>query len=241
MWLLKEKYHGEKTEGFFADLARLESGEPLGYVIGWVPFLDTKIRLDSKPLIPRPETEYWVNLYLNSVVEKNTPLRILDLCAGSGAIGVAVANALPNTQVDLVEIDEAHHPTILVNLQQNGIDTSRAHVIGGDLFDVVPQDVRYNYILTNPPYIDPALDRTEASVKDHEPHRALYGGVKGTELISRIIEGAPDHLEPGGQLWIEHEPEQTSAIHSLSLERYASVRTEKDQYDVERFSILTLR
>ena len=59
-WLLQEKYHGEKTEAFFADCKRLALGEPLGYLIGHVPFLDCTIWLDNHPLIPRPETEHWV-------------------------------------------------------------------------------------------------------------------------------------------------------------------------------------
>ena len=98
-WLLKEKYHGEKTDGFFADCKRLALGEPLAYLIGWTPFLNTKIWLDSHPLIPRPETEFWVERAITSMRENAQdtlgflaePAKVLDLCAGSGCIGVAMA------------------------------------------------------------------------------------------------------------------------------------------------------
>ena len=101
-WLLEEKYSGEKNDAFFADCKRLALGEPLGFLIGHVPFLDTTIYLDSKPLIPRPETEYWTEAVIADIKTnypardlENTPgaeqLRVLDLCAGSGCIGVAIA------------------------------------------------------------------------------------------------------------------------------------------------------
>ena len=72
-WLLNEKYQGERTDEFFADCERLKSGEPLAYIIGHVPFLDATIHLDSKPLIPRTETEYWVKAVIIDITSKSTP------------------------------------------------------------------------------------------------------------------------------------------------------------------------
>ena len=66
-WLLNEKYHGEKTSAFFTDCVRLETGEPLAYVIGHIPFLDCTIYLDSRPLIPRVETEFWVEKLITTI------------------------------------------------------------------------------------------------------------------------------------------------------------------------------
>ena len=117
-WLLKEKYQGEESVAFFADVKRMALGEPLGYLIGHVPFLDTTISLDSKPLIPRPETEFWVEKVITEIKlgSAGAPLRVLDLCAGSGCIGVAVAKAIPGATVDFSEIDAKHLPTITKNL-----------------------------------------------------------------------------------------------------------------------------
>ena len=117
-WLLKEKHNGEKTSAFFDDCERLKSGEPLAYVIGFVHFLDTKIWLDAKPLIPRPETEYWVKKAIETVCAEEL-LTILDMCAGSGAIGVAVAKARSLARVDFVEINTSLHSNIIRNICDN--------------------------------------------------------------------------------------------------------------------------
>ncbi len=253
-WLLHEKYSGVPNNAFWADCARLAAGEPLGYVIGHVPFLGCTIWLDSRPLIPRPETEWWTE-QANKAIEhtmvcsqgNRAPLRILDLCAGSGAIGVAVAKHNPNTHVDFVEVDHTHHPTIQANLTHNltganvCIMDDTYKLYGGDLFAEIPQAAQYDFILSNPPYIDPALDRTEPTVKDYEPHQALYGGQSGMEIISRIIREAPWYLSANGQLWLEHEPEQSSMIHTLAAEHSFSATTQTDQYGYERYSILVLQ
>lgn len=239
-WLLEEKHQGVENEAFYADLERLKNGEPLAYIIGQIPFSDCQIHLDSKPLIPRPETEYWLEQEINAIKESGIDEpRVLDLCAGSGAIGVAVAKALPAARVDLAEVDPDHIPTIQKNLAVNLQDTTWCQVIESDLFTNI--EGKYDFILSNPPYIDPELDRTEASVKDYEPSLALYGGEAGLELIEKIIKAAPNYLNENGQLWLEHEPEQSDAIKNLANEAgFASVVTKVDQYGIQRYSVLKL-
>ncbi len=239
-WLLTEKYHGEKTAGFFADCALLASGTPLAYIIGFVPFLDTTISLDSLPLIPRPETEYWVAAFIATLSHKR-PYQILDLCSGSGCIGVAVGHALPQTSVDFVEIDSAHEATITKNWIENGLARDRMHVYIGNLFAALPTGSRYDAILTNPPYIDATLNRVTTSVREHEPAQALYGGEAGFEYIATIIREAPHYLSPQGELWIEHEPEQITALTQEAAQNGFHVRTQTDQYGVSRFSQLVLQ
>lgn len=238
-WLLKEKYEGVKSDAFYADCKRMALGEPLGYIIGFVPFLNCQIWLDSRPLIPRPETEFWTEKAISAVNEKESP-RVLDLCAGSGCVGVAVAKAASTSSVDFSEIDGTHLPTIIKNIEANGIDQARCHVHHANLFSAL-QRKTYDFILSNPPYIDPVIDRAEASVKEHEPYVALYGGEGGLEVIKEIITQAPTHLNPKGQLWLEHEPEQSPAIQTLGTEHGFLVSTQLDQYGVERYSILVLQ
>ncbi len=240
-WLLSEKYGGVKSEAFYADGQRLKNGEPLAYVIGHVPFLGARIHLDSRPLIPRPETEFWTEQAIQFIKSSfpDSP-HILDLCAGSGAIGVAVARSIPQARVDLAEIDPAHGPTIKKNLEENTFiyESDRYRWFESDLFSNVPG--RYDLILANPPYIDKEAKTVEASVCEHEPHLALFGGEGGLELITRIIEAAGDHLKQKGQLWIEHEPAQAAAIKRLAAANGLGAITHRDQYNVYRYSILTV-
>lgn len=240
-FLLREKYKGKKCDEFFDDAKRLALGEPLAYLIGHVPFLSTTIYLDSRPLIPRTETEFWVEKAIGEIERSQIPIpRILDLCAGSGCIGVAVAKAIPKALVDFSEIDETHISTIKRNVKQNSIDTKRITIAHTSLFSGLPH--RYDFILSNPPYIDETLHRVDESVIDFEPYIALFGGQAGLEVISQIIEQAPDHLTPGGQLWMEHEPEQSATIGVLAEKYpYSTKKTHRDQYGTERYSTLVVQ
>lgn len=248
-WLLKEKYNGIETEQFLKDCERLHAGEPLAYLIGSIPFRTVTIHLggagigSERPLIPRTETEYWVGEIIQKIKEASARdsalahYRVLDLCAGSGCIGVSVLAEIQESEVDFVEIDERHHPLIAENLKANALEASRAHIYGGDLFEHI--NSTYDFILSNPPYIDKVLGRTEQSVQDHEPALALYGGVDGMEIITKIISESPQHLTPHGMLVLEHEPEQTSAIQALGERHGLHATVYPDQYGVERYTMLT--
>lgn len=241
-WILMEKYGGQKCEAFLADCNRLHSGEPLAYIIGVLPFHQATIYLDSHPLIPRTETEYWLGEiipHIHKYAEKHTRVRILDLCAGSGCIGISVLKEIPTICVDFAEIDASHHPTIQKNIMANNIETSRTHIYGGDLFHECPHT--YDFILTNPPYIDKTLSRVEKSVTMYEPERALYGGKNGLEIIERILNDALHYLVKHGTLVIEHEPEQAKRILEIGLENSLTCTHLADQYGVLRASILVVK
>lgn len=250
-WLLSEKYNGEKTFGFFTDCKALALGTPLGYLIGHIPFLNCTIHLDEQPLIPRVETEFWVEraiaeIKMSSVVQpilggaQPAPL-ILDLCAGSGCIGVAVAKNIPDALIDFSELSKRLLPTIEKNCIENQIATERFNIYHSNLFQSIPNENRYDFILSNPPYIDPAIDRATDSVKSHEPHLALYGGADGLEVIEQLIATASTHLSHTGQLWIEHEPEQVASIAKIAEENGFVCTSHPDQYDILRYSILVVQ
>lgn len=234
IWLLQEKYDGIESPEYQTDLGRLRQGEPLAYIIGWMPFCHTRIWLDSRPLIPRSETEFWTLKAIENVESSGiSSPRILDLCAGSGCIGIAMLKDIPNATCDFVEIDESHHATILHNVIENGISPDRVRIFGGSLFDQVIG--MYDVIVSNPPYIDPERSEfVQESVLAHEPEKALFGGSAGMELVSEIFAKSLQHLNPKGVLYIEHEPEQVEAIQKLS----PGIQRCPDQYGVMRYSIL---
>ena len=242
-WLLQEKYGGQPSDAFYADCTRLRAGEPLAYLIGHTPFLDCTIDLSSRPLIPRPETEYWVEHCIRSIQSNPLPTRaVLDLCAGSGCIGIAIAKATPTARVTYAELEPTHLPTITANLRHNlpvpTYDAQNYTVVASDLFSAISGS--FDLIVSNPPYIDPAVDRADRSVTDFEPHLALYGGHHGVAIIHRIIATAPSFLTPSGTLWLEHEPEQTETIHARAQAHGFHATTHTDQYAVSRYTILTM-
>lgn len=202
--LRTDKYNGNTSTDLTADLARLSSGEPLAYVIGWVPFLGLRVELDSRPLIPRPETEWWVEQCISEIQLRDTkerPLRILDLCAGSGAIGLSLLKALPFAHMSFAELSPSHTAQIEKNVQVNHLDASRATIRSGDVFSAFPTET-WDIILCNPPYI-PSTRTLESSVVDFEPSEALFAGLDGLDLIRRISAEVPGHLSSPGEVWME--------------------------------------
>jgi release factor glutamine methyltransferase len=226
--------------------------EPEAYKLGWIPFLGLEIGLASRPLIPRPETEWWTEQLIGAMSKWSGPtqtgdprtfakgadeLRFLDLCAGSGAIGCAILQTFPEAHVYFGEIDPAHEATIRKNIAVNGLDASRAIIGLGDLF--VPfGDEQFDFIAANPPYI-PQGRELPASVANYEPALALRAGVDGLAVIRRIAEGLPRHLRHGGQAWVECDSEHATSACSLFTSAGFTAEVSPDQYGRPRIIIVS--
>ncbi len=216
----------------------MNSDIPEAYRIGHVPFLGVTVYLDSHPLIPRTETEWWVEQVVHSssfIVNKE--MRVLDLFAGSGCVGLAVLKHIPNAHVTFGEFTAAHLPTIEKNIRENGFDSSRTQVVQTDVWSGITGT--FDLVLANPPYLSRArLDRIEASVLDHEPVEALFAEDDGFALIDATIAGLPAHLATGGACWVEHEPEHSARIRAAAGRLRLPSTTHHDQYGVERYSVI---
>lgn len=229
-----EKYGGDASADMSADLARLSRGEPLAYVIGHIPFMGLSINLESHPLIPRPETEWWTEELVKHIGER--PLHVLDLCAGSGAIGAAVLKHCPEATVSFGELMEEHIATIMKNVRDNGIDLARADIRQGDLFAPFTGET-FDLIATNPPYI-PTSRTLPPEVADYEPYEALLAEEDGLGVIRRLIEAAPHYLSPHGELWIECDIaniEEAERLAKMADAKRTLIRT--DQYDRPRLLV----
>ena len=197
-------YAAPEVERSAYDLAeRLLSGEPVAYLVGEWEFYGLPLDISPAVLIPRPDTEVLVS----QVIEKAkdlTECRALDLCAGSGCIGLALAANVPHARVLLGEIDEEALKVCRQNIRRNNL-TARVTSMRLDAREKPSRNLgEFHIIVSNPPYIPTAdIDTLDTSVKDHEPRLALDGGTDGLDFYRAIIEKWRDALAKDGMLFFE--------------------------------------
>lgn len=239
-WLLAEKYQGQASEAYFEECTLIDQGMPVAYLIGHIPFGNCTIDLSLKPLIPRPETEYWVfELIKHYVAGKN--LRVLDLCCGSGCIGVAIAKNISGSHVDFADINSTNINQTKINIQKNLPPLSEKCFVS-DLFNSVPTK-QYDVIVCNPPYIsNDRKDTVQESVLRYEDEHALFADDNGLEIIKKIIVSAPDYLSEHGKLYIEFDPWQIELIDDFMKAQEAfDWKFQDDQYEKPRVLVCTKR
>lgn len=207
---------------------------PDAYKIGDQPFLGLTIYLDSRPLIPRPETEWWTEKLLAGVSPNSS---FLDLCAGSGAIGCAALKSPSYMKVYFGELDPAHEPTIRKNIRENNLDASRADVRIGDLFE--PFDgLTFDVVAANPPYV-PEDRILPKSVADYEPANAFWAGKDGLACIRRIAKELPNRLRRGGTAWIECDRGHADQARKLFADEGFTAEIRTDQYSRPRILVIS--
>jgi len=223
----------EELARFKPLIQRRAAREPVAYILGTKEFYGRPFEAARGVFIPRPETELLVRIVLEGI-EKG-PRQVLDLCAGSGAVGISVAAERPEVQVDLVELSEEASAVARRNAERHA--PGRARIFSGDLYAGLPGQFRYDAIAANPPYVPVAHSRTLApEIVDHEPHLALFAGADGLEVIRRMVGGLRDWLAPGGLFVTEIDPSQGEVVAGMLRDRGLSeVRVERDLAGLDRF------
>lgn len=257
IWLLDEKFGGEKCEAFFSDVEKLKNGEPLAFLISFVDFLNCKIDLEFKPLIPRVETEFWVNEFIKNeikIFERNlaksnfaqkTPVKILDIFSGSGCIGISLLKNLKNIKIDFSEINPNFIKQIKKNLEINNINNKKYNIFQSDVFEKIPipknENEKYNFILANPPYIPKnKFEKVQNSVKNFEDYNSLFANEDGLFFIKKLISEAPKFLKEDGKLFIEFDETSKKNIEKfLKKNSIKNYYFQKDQYKNNRVLIVT--
>ena len=181
-------------------LARRQRREPIQYILGEVEFYGLRIRVGPGVLIPRPETELLVEEVLRRLSARPAP-RVLELCAGSGCVALAVARALPGSSVLATEISVDALRRAEGNAALNKI--SNVTFLQGSLFEPVEGE-KFDAVLSNPPYVKTGeLEGLAPEISDWEPLTALDGGEDGLHFYRELIPQAGEYLSPGGVLIVE--------------------------------------
>ena len=224
------------VKGVHAGLERLLKGEPIAYILGQWEFYGLPLRITPDVLIPRDDTCAVAELAIRQALFLDQNPRILDLCCGSGCIGLAIAKRVKDARVTLAD------------LSQNALTIAREntamHKMGGRVRCVRVDAMqpastflgKFDLIVSNPPYVTAEeMKELPVSVRDYEPHMALYGGEDGLDFYRAIAENFTRALRPGGYLCLEFGMGQGDAVCRILQEHdYTILERTKDYNNRER-------
>lgn len=220
----------QELSQFRALIRRRLKHEPLQYILGTAAFRQLELKVDARVLIPRPETEVLVGAVLAWSAGREGNGAALDVGTGSGAIALSLAREGSFERVVATDVSSDALDVARANAVHCGV-TDRVEFRHGSLFDAVSRDDVFAAIVSNPPYIAESERSSLASeVRDHEPATALFGGEAGLDIIGRLVNEAPSHLEPGGLLALEIGISHGDAVlqHVQQAGAYENARIELD-------------
>ena len=233
----RDMYASEKVVAEVeANLQRLLNDEPIAYILGQWEFYGLPIRVTPDVLIPRDDTCAVAELAIRQGLFLDQDPRILDLCCGSGCIGLAVASRVKDAKVTLADISPRALAVAKENVALNKM-TARVRCVSADaLKPAFPFLGKFDMIVSNPPYITGAeMKALPKSVADYEPHLALYGGEDGLDFYRSIAKNFAPALKPGGYLAFEFGDTQADDVCAILEENgYTILERARDYNNIER-------
>jgi len=225
---------------------RRATGEPLAYIVGSKEFFGLDLQVDSRVLVPRPDTETLVQWALDlllatasapqpAALETPVALEVLDLGTGSGAVALAIAHSLQaaDRPARLLAVDASTDALAVARANAERLGLKNVQFLESSWLQQVSG--RFALIASNPPYIASADPHLAALT--HEPLQALTAGADGLNDIRQIIEQASAHLQPGGWLLLEHGYDQAGRVRELlASQGFEQVQSRQDLADIERCS-----
>jgi len=221
---------------------RVMAGEPLAYVLGEWEFYGLRLYVDKNVLIPRDDTCAVTDLAIRNALFLEQSPRILDLCTGSGCIGLAIASRVKDARVTLADISKEALAVAKKNVAAVHFG-GRVSCIQADALAPVPAFLgKFDMIVSNPPYITgPEMLELPSSVDDYEPHLALYGGEDGLDFYRSITENYKAALKRGGYLCFEFGMGQGDDVCNILIKNgFTIIERTKDFNDRERAVIAQL-
>ena len=231
-----------QAQRFDAAVARRATREPLQHIVGTAPFRHIEVAVGPGVFVPRPETELLVDAVLPLLLATARPV-VVDLCAGSGALGLAIADEVPNARVYAVERPGPAADWLARNTAGTRVTPLYADVREADLLTELR--ARVDAVVCNPPYVPTgAAGAAGASVADEvrqDPELAVFGGPDGLALIPAVIDRAAELLRARGLLAVEHGESHATAVPALLSAdgRFTDIRDELDLTGRPRYAVAT--
>ncbi|MFV8782298.1 peptide chain release factor N(5)-glutamine methyltransferase [Microbulbifer sp. SA54] len=214
-------------------IQRRIAGEPVAHLTGFREFWSLPLKVNRSTLIPRPDTEVLVETVLELCPQE--ALQVLDLGTGTGAIALALASERPLWQI--LAVDKMPAAVALAEENRSALGLANVRVLQSDWFASVPAQ-RFAVIVSNPPYIDARDPHLREGDVRFEPHSALVAEEQGLSDIRLIARRAPEFLEPGGLLAVEHGWQQAEAVRRIFSEAgYRDVESRLDYAGNERLTL----
>ena len=238
----------ERLAVFRRLIERRCSGECAAYILGRKEFRGLEFKVNTSVLVPRPDTETLVEIAVMKIEKtkdraapNDGPLRVLDLCTGSGAVAIALKHEVPELEVWASDISTGALETAVSNAARL-LPGSHIHFCLGDLFEALSSPPApagglplFSLIAANPPYIPSAQIKTLPPEVQNEPLPALDGGGDGLDIIRKIVSKAPDFLHSGGFLLLEADPGEMQSIGELLAKKgFLDIQTYKDLSGLDR-------
>ena len=233
-----DKALSDEQEKYFLEMMKDRLNErPIAYIIGNREFMGLDFFVKEGVLIPRPDTETFVEEIIN-ICNNKTGLNILDIGTGSGAITVSLAKYLDKSHVVSVDISDIALEIASKNAISNKVD-ERIDFIKSDVFSNVSDETKFDIIVSNPPYIRKAdISGLDRQVKDFEPYNALEGGEDGLDFYRRITEESRQFLKQDGILAYEVGHDQASDVSKIMQQNgFKGIYTKCDLQGFERVVI----
>lgn len=235
----EESIDNEKVIEFKAAIEKVKCGTPVQYIIGKQEFMKLDFYVDENVLIPQPDTEILVQEVIKHYQEKEC--KILDLCTGSGAIGVSLAKYIEKAKVVVSDISMKALQIAKLNAERNLV-RKKMEFIESDMFEKIA-DTDFDVIVSNPPYIKTDVIEGLSLQVQNEPHLALDGGKDGLDFYKNIISNAYKHLKNDGKIFLEIGYDQREEVENILMEskNYKNTYSVKDLGNNDRVIVSEVR
>ena len=229
----------EKEVSYKKCIEKIIKGTPVQYITNSQEFMALNFYVDENVLIPQPDTELIVEEIIENYKSKNC--KIMDLCTGSGAIGISIAKYIEGASIVATDISTKAIQISKLNAEKNLV-RGKIRFIESDIFEKIDES-DFDVIVSNPPYIETdVINKLSAEVKC-EPHIALDGGEDGLKFYRLIVDKAWSYIKNGGQLFLEIGYNQRELVEEILIKngKYYNIYSKKDLGGNDRIIVATVR